>query len=454
MQKHLKYFLLIGCLAIIAGSCKKGWLDAKPDKKIVAPSTLEDYQAVLDNTNEVFNVNQPGLGEIGSGDFYLLDNNWSSLYTNTEKNAYTWAKDIYEGETYAQDWPAPYQQVFNADVVLEGLANIPEDASNKAERDAIKGSSLFYRAYAFYVLAQEFAKPYDKSSAATDPGIPLRLSSDVTIKSVRATVEQTYNQIIGDLKASIGLLQVTPKYKTRPSKPGAYAMLARTCLSMNDYANALLYADSCLQLSDTLIDFDLLDTTTYYPIPPLNVEDLFNSTMINYFIFDPSNLIVDSLLYQSYDTNDLRRRVYFKDNGGHTSFRGSYSGNLLFGGLATDEVYLIRAECYARAGNAPAAMQDLNHLLKARWDSSFTPLAASDADDALRKVLTERRKELVFRGLRWTDLRRLNMDPRFADTLTRVVNGQTYTLLPGSQHYVLPIPDNEIEVSGIQQNPR
>ena len=67
-----------------------------------------------------------------------------------------------------------------------------------------------------------------------------------------------------------------------------------------------------------------------------------------------------------------------------------------------------------------AAMNDLNTLLQARWAAgSFTALTATDGQDALRQILMERRKELLFRGLRWTDLRRLNKDPGTAVTLYR-----------------------------------
>jgi len=93
--------------------------------------------------------------------------------------------------------------------------------------------------------------------------------------------------------------------------------------------------------------------------------------------------------------------------------------------------------------------------LKNRYKTgTFTNLTAANADDALALIVKERRKELCFRNLRWSDLRRLNKDSRFQVTLTRNVNGQSYTLAPNSSRYVLPLDPIETTSGGLQQNPR
>lgn len=81
-------------------------------------------------------------------------------------------------------------------------------------------------------------------------------------------------------------------------------------------------------------------------------------------------------------------------------------------------------------------------------------MISNDATEVLRLVLNERRKELAFRGIRWSDLRRLNKDERFAVTLSRTLNGQTYQLSPNDKRYVIPIDEQEIRLSGIEQNER
>ena len=123
-------------------------------------------------------------------------------------------------------------------------------------------------------------------------------------------------------------------------------------------------------------------------------------------------------------------------------------------GIATDEVYLTRAECYARAGKVSEAMNDLNTLMIKRWKAgTFIPFTATSTSEALSIILEERRKETLFRGLRWLDLRRLNSEGANI-TLTRNVDNQTYKLEPNSPRYALPLPPDVISLTGIPQNER
>jgi hypothetical protein len=166
----------------------------------------------------------------------------------------------------------------------------------------------------------------------------------------------------------------------------------------------------------------------------------------------------DSALYPLYANGDLRKSIFFKAGTVANSkmYKTSYTKvTLPFAGIATDEIYLIKAECLARKGDASGAMSALNILLKARWaTNSFIPIAANSPDDALIKTLLERRKELVMRGTRWTDLKRLNKDSRFKVTIYRKVNGVSYTLAPGDLRYTWPIPDDVINANpGMAQNP-
>jgi hypothetical protein len=241
-------------------------------------------------------------------------------------------------------------------------------------------------------------------------------------------------------------------------------MLARVYLAMRDYANAKLYSNLSLGLYNSLLDFNTL-TPVNNPVPPVNFvnnpEVIFMHTLnLSYYLLGSSReALIDTNLYRSYHPSDLRRITFFGTNGNNAYFKGSYAAvdggdYILFDGIATDEVYLIRAEGFARTGQKDSAMADLNTLLRKRWQTgTFSDLNAIDATDALNQILTERRKELLFRGLRWSDLRRFNLESANI-TLKRIINGITYTLPPNDPRWVSLIPQLEISRSGIPQNPR
>lgn len=456
MENHtgLLFLIMVAFILFTSGGCSKDFLDAKPDKKLALPSTLTDLQALMDNS-AYMNGGWPSAGEIAADNYAVTSEAWHSFsYDITSQNLYIWEDNVFN-DNVQNEWFLAYQAVFYANTVLENIDAVQTD--DAAQKSNIKGEALFFRAQAFYELSQIFAGVYHKETATTDLGIPLRLTSDINQTSTRSSAEQTYHQIIADLQQAATLIALNPLYKTRPSKPAAYGMLARTFLSMHDYTNAKLYADSCLLLYHTLIDYNTLDSTAYNPVPMFNDEVIFHSGMFPRSIVLQPAAIVDSALFASYANDDLRKPVFFKPLDVNTyGFYGSYSGSyILFNGIATDEIYLIRAECEARLNQVNGAMQDLNTVLIKRWKAgAFIPYTATDADDALVKILQERRKELIFRGQRWTDLRRLNSDSRFAVSIERKIDDQTYTLQPGNLKYTFLIPQQVINISHIQQNPR
>ena len=254
----------------------------------------------------------------------------------------------------------------------------------------------------------------------------IRLTSDVNQPSVRSTVEQGYSQVIKDLLEAKDLLPSSVGTTLHPSKAAALALLARVSLTMKSYDQAVIYASGALALHNTLMDFSSFDTTLNNMIPvfpPGNDEIIFFATSIPYYTLSRLNMKVDTLLYQSYDQYDLRHVVFYKNNGPKgISYRGNYTGKLLsskFAGLATNELYLIRAESFARLNEPDQALADLDTLLQHRWVSGTyaPPAAGTSADSVLSLVIRERRKELPFTGnIRWEDLRRSTMNPGLQKT--------------------------------------
>jgi hypothetical protein len=442
------WVLFAGCVFSFI-SCKK-YLDEKPRSDTAIPSSLPDLQAVLDNQS--FNGSSPGYLEFVADNFYLTAQAWSGADLEVRTN-YVWDVNATTPDYY--NWNACYNTIYQSNFVLDLLPGITFNPSELSAYNNIKGTALFYRSFMFHQLAQLFCKPYT-SSSLNDLGVVLRLTADINATVRRGTVKETYDRIIDDLKTASGILPAISLNKLRPNKAAAYAELARVYLSMNDYENAGIYADSSLRFAGELLDYNTLSA----------IPAFFNNTEILFLSFEgsyPSVMgnnsacLIDTNLYQQYSAHDRRRTLFFGGNGNAHYWLGSYARPyqtfLVFDGLAMDEVYLVRAECAARAGNKDGAMNDLNTLLRKRLDATFSDITAIDAADALDKVLTERRKQLLFRGLRWSDLRRFNAGGA-AITLYRKVNTSTYTLPPNDLRWVLLIPNIEISRSGVPQNPR
>lgn len=453
--------ILLACTLLQACS-KKDFLNAKPDQSLTVPATLQDFQAILDNDVYMNGASSIGLtpqmGEMAADNYYVSDADYNTRFKPVYQNVYSWAKDLYTADNVIYDWYYPYRSIFYANVVLDGLARLEKDTVPGAAFNNVLGSALFYRAHLFYQLAQVFAPHYNRNTASSSWGIPLRLTASINETIKRASLEQTYRQVLSDLHRAADLLPQIPLYKTRPSRLATWGLMARVHQTMQQYDSALYYANRYLQVQNTLLDYNTLNATPTFSFPRFNTEVAINFNGANAEVtpLRPGRNRVDTVLYNAYHPNDLRKTLYFKLSGGVRTFTGSYDGTAsLFTGIATDEIYLVRAECLARNGSTTAAMNDLNTLLEKRWKKgTFVPLAAATPEEALDKVLTERRKELCFRGLRWADLRRLNAEGR-AITLTRVINGQTYTLPPNDPRYTFPIPLNVMAFNpGMPQNDR
>ncbi|MGN7720690.1 RagB/SusD family nutrient uptake outer membrane protein [Chitinophaga sp. 22620] len=464
MNKLLLF--LVGFAYCLFISCKKQneWLDIPKDPNDKTLKSLKDFQAVLDRT-VVLNSNYPSIGQLGC-DHYYLNDQYYSFTAPIEKNAYLWKVDIFEGRL-STDYTDGYQKIGFSNIVLDGLKEIKIGPSEQIEFNNIKGQALFFRSICFFELASIFSKPYVNQTASTDLGLSLKLSSDIYEIEQRSSLESTYKQIIDDLSTASLLLPIQPKYKTRPSKIAAYALLARVYLNKGDFIKAKEFSDSVLIYNPELLNFnsDIPSLALEYRFPDFktdNKEVIFYSEGIGYTGIIPdynfSFGLVDTVLFRSYDEYDLRRKYFYEQQGPiEVKYRGAYTGATKnFCGLALNEVYITRAECNARMNNIQAALDDLNFLLSRRYETGkFVNYYTNNVDTLLQKILTERKKELPFTAqIRWQDLRRLNIDPRFATYLTRIIGGQAFTLAPDDPKYVYPIPQNEIDRTGIVQNER
>lgn len=430
------------------------FLEEKSDGTLVVPGTLADLQALLDNPT-YRNNSYCASGEVSADDYVLTREVYHSLAEDLRR-MHTWQPDYIFAPTGNNDWLVTYQGIYHCSSVLQFLEGIPRTPANQQTWDNVKGQALALRAFRYLEGVSLWGVAYDEGSANAELGIPLRTNPDFNEPTVRATLSETYQRILADAKLAASLLPITNINAARPTKAMAYGLLARTYLYMRDYPMAGLYADSCLQLQHRLINYSELDSMATLPFPwPLNDEIIFLA------IAAPNTMIMNQARvagewYERYADGDLRKQIFFAhEPDGTISFKGHYSGTrVMFSGLAVDEMYLTKAECLVRQGMPGEGMDVLNAMLATRWKpGEYKPLTAENPQGALETVLTERRKELIRRGLRWQDIKRLNQEGAEI-VLERVYGDEIFRLPPNDPRYALAIPDDIIRLSGISQNPR
>lgn len=450
------YMITFVAVSILVTGCKKDWMSEKRNLSLIIPSSLQDMRRLL-NESYVFRNDYRVLASLAADEYFLNNEKYNSIYFPFVKESYVWKDFVYGNLATDFFWVNPYKQVFYSNIVLEGLEKISPRMDELEEYNDIKGAALFFRARAFYTLAVQFAEPNVNWENGEALGIPLRLKSDISAPVFRNSLKETYGLITDDLKKAIYLLRRdVSNVKIIVSKPAAMGLLARCYLSMAEYESAFAYADSSLRIYDRLIDFNTLDFDNRFTFTLYNEEVIHDAPLEP--VIDESTSpegVVDRLLYDQYEEEDLRKYAFFtRKSNDEYAFKGSYHGDWgNWGGISTNEMFLIRAESAVRLGKVNIALSDMNTLLSKRYrKDSFVPLIMSDSEHLINVILLERRKELLFRGLRWEDLRRLNKEQGREQILTRKVNGEVYTLMPNDSRYVFKIPEQVIRETDIQQN--
>ncbi|UKT65052.1 RagB/SusD family nutrient uptake outer membrane protein [Pedobacter mucosus] len=432
-------------------ACKK-FLDKKPDEKLVVISSVKDMQALLDDYNKM-NYNDQAVTEICSDNFYLADATFNAR-KETDRNLYTWsAVNVFDAQLNA--WADTYNTIYQANLVIDRSEALSGQINDETSLASIRAQALFHRGREFLNAVTVWAKDYNPLTASVDLGIPLPVEPDFNIPSKRSNLEESYNQIIKDLSNAAGGLPLQTSTPFRPSKAAAFGLLARACLYKKDYIRAELYADSCLKIKSTLMDYNLLNASANFPIAQLNTEVIFESKMIPASQILQSRAYINPELYGLYADSDLRKTIFFKAGALDFIFKGNYEGgDTFFNGIATDEILLIRAECAARNGKLNIAVSDVNLLRKSRIKSAvFAALNPASTADALTIIKRERRMEFPLRGLRWMDIKRWNAEGD-GIILTRKHNSITYTLQPNDLRYAIALPEDIVYLSGMTQNPR
>lgn len=453
-MKRILSLIFCGFLLLGVQSCSE-FLDSKPNRNLVIPETLDDFQQMLDAEQRGLN-NYYINGLFSSDDVYFSDG-LLNLLSFSQTAHYFWEAEPFLPDEWDAGFANSYRKILYANLVLEGLETY--QPSNEVERNRLlelESSARFFRALGHYEVLMHFAPPFDPDQ--TDQlGIPIRLTSDINVKNGRSTMRECFEQIIEDLEFGLAYLPAKSEIPTRPSQWASNAFLGRVYLNMLDYENSYTYSKAALDIGNSLMDFKTLDSGLPYSFEIFNEEVIFYQKHLTSRHTTNGGSYVNPELVELYDSLDLRKTYFLLPSSGEGlfNFRGNYTGDFYhFGGWAVDEVILNLAESAFRIGQESEALTQLNYLLENRYDESFEPISELKGPLLLERIIEERRKELVFRGLRWLDLKRFNLYPELAVTLERKFNERQETLPPNDPRYAFLIPPAEINLNPMEQNPR
>lgn len=452
-MKKLTAIIVVGLVLSGLTSCKK-FLDKKSNQALSTFRSLSDLQALLDEPYQLY-MRFPTACEVAADNITLTDAAFNVM-KDVERNRFIWSPDFVF--SYPGEWDQLWKVVNVANNVLDNVNKVKQSIGDSIARNTVEGHAYFLRGYALMKGADVWCKAYHPDSAASDLGLPLRLNSDFWEPSRRSTLEETFRQIERDLKRAASLLPDYNINPLRPSKPAAFATLARLYLQMGEFSKSNDYADSCLSIKNDLLDYNTsgaeIRPTQQFPFVRQCREVVFDSGCEGSGEALDRGL-VNKELYHSYSDDDLRKSLFFRvENDSTIRFKGSYLSGPHFNGITTSEVFFIRAECRARIGDIDQALDDINHILAHRFKSgTFVPFNSTNQAAVIDFILEHRRKELLFRMLRWPDIKRLNR-LGYNIVLSRRVNGVDYMLFPNEDRYAMAIPENVIRLSGMPQNPR
>ena len=485
-------FIVISCLEKIPG-------DSIPESE--GMKTLPDAEQTL---NGIYSALMSGA--LYSGYLTLLPDIQTDLVYAVQGNTNTygthWLWDIRSTNSEVESvYGSLYRVIglcnFYLDLVGDLRATLTDDDSIQT-LDFYTGEVYCARALAYSELVKCFCKAYGPETEG-DHGVVLADTYFGEKPKSRATLKESYNFILNDLKKAEELLDSDNDYYSAVyfTKAAAEAIHARVALYMQDWPTAIEYSTRLIdnkafelatssvyttQVSPitgssayyTYIDYmwsnDLsfeiiwkvgFQVTSYGGALGQNFLNFNNDYTYFYPDYVPAQWVLDL-----YSGTDARFSAYF------TQLQTGYSHQLqwylltkYFGNmdfiqnliyhvnmpkpLRLAEQYLIRAEAYCRNNKWSLANADLSALNKSRGASA----TAVNADNWLDVISNERVKELYMEGFRLHDLKRWNMGFERKPQTSTQKEGSSLKKNAGDPLFVWPIPKNELEAPGAQIQP-
>ncbi|WP_233430777.1 RagB/SusD family nutrient uptake outer membrane protein [Flavobacterium tructae] len=464
MKTNIKLFFS-AVIVTFFSSCSNDIINKEPLDQL-APETLFQteggFRSALDGVYAVMKQDFYGyyfgiytIPEAISDDLLGSSNSKDFSFDNSSGNIYPLAYNSTTGNVEGF-WRISYQAINSVNTIIK-MAR----ASSLPNKNAFLGEALGIRALLYYNLYRFYSPAYTIDKKALS--VPYRFETDKLLDvKPRNTTAEVIQFIQADLNEAAALTTNTVN-SYRISKTAIYALAARVCHETADYKNAIVYSNLALtdaryKLDNTLAalqkEWDKDDSgEIIFRIRFENTEMGQNAALFAIPVLSSYPYLVSTDLINLYDkTKDLRFTVYFKN---HPTIANSYypkkqagtrttnasasdPGNIDLKLMRVPELYLILAESYLRGSDNASALINLNKLRNARGLGDYS------GADLGKEVLNERRRELAFEGFRFTDLKRLGLGFKRADGTGLSAN---------ANRFALPIPQTEIDRSGIAQNP-
>ncbi len=470
LMKQLIYTCVLMC-CVMCSSCND-YLDIVPKGNKI-PTTLADYEALL---RDEYTIGQTSI----SNALYLLNDYYvtvSNLNSPTLTRAnYMWdetADRILLNNADESTYYQLYAAISSCNLIIENVPSATE--ATDAERAEVIAYAKVIRSLCYFVLANYYADTYDAATAGEKRSVPLITSANINAPSQQVTIQAIYDFIIQGVQEAIGEgLPEQSMTVLHPNLGAAYALLARVYLQMQNYSEALNYANLALEQNDQLYDWNAYydehrstienpEDYTGLPTPTdySYVENYYfrcGNGSPNYTTNELNIPVERAERFEEGDARFLSRWKLYSQNQ-DTYYRGVGNGYFNWGGLTTTEVYLIKAECQARlaqGGDFTEAMNTLNAVRQTRIRPEvYQPLTASTLTEAIELIRRTKDNELIFSIVPFADARRFNQEGTYARTMTKTYEGETYTLRPDSHLWTMPFPAGAINNPGngsIQQN--
>lgn len=450
-MKHIKYITILAFTVFSFTSCESEDSFLESDYLgVVSPSKVADYDLLLNGSDLVSTFSFENSNPVMyMTDDILLSSSQLNRLNQSNYAAYIWEPFIYESDTDPAVWTKGYNNIFTYNTILTGIDNATDATSSNQNKElisTIKAEALVGRAYEYLILVNLFAQPYSAENA-TSPGIPYVTFANISDEIPdRETLADTYQKIKEDLETAIPNLPDLNSENTRASKIAAYGLLARMSLYMGKYDDVLTYTNLALDIKSDYQDYN--DPSFRLPFTPSDNTDNVYSRTIG----------AGNLFFGASATEELNNMYSFSDSRKFSFYIGSNYGAAFFGidhGISMPELILNKAEALARKNRLTDALNLLMDFQEKRVFAA-PKLSSTDKEEVITWVLKERRKELIVKGLRFFDMRRLQLEGRINTVEHSKIGGETTAnLTPGSPRYTLAIPRSVLAKNpGMEQNPR